>query len=400
MIARDTEVKTTNDSAEKKGSKRSLPAMLLPQSSVRLMPPVGNTKLIVCDAYVAFVVKSITNLALAEGSFILNYTMVCYVDPTGLTPRMLEFVATRMKFRMDDQAGEPMDDPMLGEWMKGDQPLLKFTVRRSGSVMIPVQQQLNAVRNFPFDKFELQISFELESVWVPEDKENPNEHAVRVRFNVHHPKNIRHGFHGGLRSKEVVDRLPEYQIDFANRECWGAKATKEGAQPVIVYGVEVARISHNIVWTTFFPMFATQALLVLLHTVEENISIGDMATIMLALFAFLTAARDKIPVFPLASVLDKMVFMFVLQLIFVCIDLLYEYFFPEYSAQNRPVFLIISTSGFALQLLYVAFRWCRSGLSNGGGPSTLEQGPDTRQTAFKEEEWVKATERTSKPAGA
>jgi len=137
-------------------------------------------------------------------------------------------------------------------------------------------------------------------------------------------------------------------------------------------------------------MFATQALLVLLHTVETNIGIGDMGTIMLALFAFLTAARDKIPVFPTASVLDRMVFLFVIQLIFACVDLLFEYFFPLSSARARPYFLGIATGFFFLQLVYVGFRWLRSGLTNGDPGQQPQAGHDTRNDNFKPGDWKPA----------
>jgi len=283
-----------------------------------------------------------------------------------------------------------MQDPILGEWDHEGFKFLKFTVRRCDQVMIPVAQQIQAVRNFPFDKFELHLRFELESVWIPETDpgySGPYEVAARVRFNVHHPKDLKMGFHRGVRSREAVDRLPEYKIDFADRKCWGGPRDKDNSQPIITYSVEVARISLNMVWTTLFPMFATQALLVLLHTVESNISVGDMATIMLALFAFLTSARDKIPVFPQASVLDKMVFVFVIQLIFVCVDVLYEYFFPQNSARDRPIFLLISTVAFGLQIVYVAYRWLTSGLTNSSSASQFGNGHDTRNDVFKPEDW-------------
>jgi len=359
---------------------------IVSQPSLRRVPP-HKPQIVLCNTYVVCVVKSITNLNLAAGSFHLNFTFVCYVQPNAkLSPRMIEYLATHMKLRIDDQAGNVMPEPNLGEWEHDGLKFIKFTVRRCEEVLIPVEQQLSAVRNFPFDKFELHVRFEFESVWIPP---SVGEEAVRVRFNVHHPKDLKEGFHRGVRSKEAVDRLPEYQIDFANRKCWGGPKDKDESQPVITYSVEVARISLNVVWTTFFPMFATQALLVLLHTVESNISIGDMATIMLALFAFLTSARDKIPVFPQASVLDKMVFVFVIQLIFVCVDLLYEYFFPQHSARDRPIFLLISTIGFGLQLVYVAYRWFRSGLTDNTAQST-EKGHDTRNDVFKPSDWKPA----------
>jgi len=360
---------------------------IVSQPSLRRVPP-HKPQIVLCNTYVVCVVKSITNLNLAAGSFHLNFTFVCYIRPNQkLTPRMVEYLATHMKLRLDDQAGHLMSEPILGEWEHEGLKFIKFTVRRCDEVLIPVEQQQNAVKNFPFDKFELQVRFELESVWVPP---SVGEEAVRVRFNVYHPDpDPKIGFHRGARTKEIVDRLPEYQIDFFNRKCWGGPKDKDESQPVITYSVEVARISLNVIWTTFFPMFATQALLVLLHTVETNISIGDMATIMLALFAFLTSARDKIPVFPQASVLDKMVFVFVIQLIFVCVDLLFEYFFPDRSAKDRPIFLLISTVGFGLQLVYVAYRWMRSGLTHGNAQQ-IEKGHDTRTDVFRPEAWAPA----------
>jgi hypothetical protein len=348
---------------------------------------------------VAFVIKSFTDLNLATGSYHLNFTFVCYVQPhEKLNQRQRDYMAVHMKLRLDDQAGQLMLDPTEGEWVdnhRDNSKFIKFTVRRSEDILIPIEQQLKAVTNFPFDKFELHVRFEFESVWipgVPEQKEKgiPGEEPVRVRFVVYHPQDYKLGFHRGARTSFAVDRLPEYRVDFDNRECWGGPRDKEKSQPVIIYKVEVARISLNVVWTTFFPMFATQALLVLLHTVESNIGIGDMATIMLALFAFLTSARDKIPVFPKASVLDKMVFCFVIQLIFVCVDLLYEYFFPTMSARARPVFLIVSTVGFSLQILYVAYRWAFSGLPKKSGQQLDVKGQDTRNESFAPENWMQA----------
>jgi hypothetical protein len=337
-------------------------------------------------------------LNLATGSFELNFTLVCYVQPENLNKRQRDYLATHMKLRLDDQAGQLMLEPTEGEWINesNNTKLFKFTVRRCDEILIPIKQQMDAVRNFPFDKFELQVRFEFESVWVPDA---PGEESVKVRFVVHHPKTMKLGFHRGVRNSLVVDRLPEYKVDFYNRVCWGGPTEKDKCQPVITYAVEVARISLNVVWTTFFPMFATQALLVLLHTTESGISVGDMATIMLALFAFLTSARDKIPVFPQASVLDKMVFCFVLQLIFVCVDLLYEYFFPQHSARARPIFLLISTVGFSLQVLYVVYRWATSGLTHRDGQrdDSSDKGHDTRTDRFNPDEWVRAPVRPGQP---
>lgn len=394
MIAKDatSELKDAYD----EGFLSDSPAVMA-QANIRTA--VEKYKMVLCNAYLVCVVKSFTNLDLARGTFLANYTLVCYIEPNGcLTPRMVTYLATHMGLRFDDQAGQPMTDPIMGEWDHNGIDFIKFSVRRSQEVLIPIQEQIHAVRNYPFDSFELQLRFELSSVWIPSSadtdptyKGDP-EAACKIRFVTHVPKDVKMGFHRGVRAREAVDRLPEYQIDFPGRRYWGEPKCPDDSQPVTTYSVEVARISLNVMWTTFFPMFATQALLVLLHTVEKDISIGDMATIMLALFAFLTSARDKIPVFPQASVLDKMVFIFVLQLIFVCIDLLYEYFFPWNSADARPTFLIISTAGFGLQLLYVAFRWCRSGLSN-GSKNLVEKGHDTRTHEFRPEDWNTAKPR-------
>jgi len=105
--------------AKKEVSYAKMP-VLLPSSSVRVIP--SAQKLVVCNAYVAFVVKSITKLALAEGSFVINYTFVCYIDPTGFTPRMLEQVATHMKFRLDDQAGQVFSFSLISIQFQGTPP--------------------------------------------------------------------------------------------------------------------------------------------------------------------------------------------------------------------------------------------------------------------------------------
>jgi hypothetical protein len=387
MIAKDT------SESKMFSSVHSLPLLQLERQETVKTAAKAKPKVLLADVYVACVVKSFTNLDLAAGSFLLNFTFVCYIRPPQFdffNKEMVNYLATHMKLRLDDKAGEPLVDPILGEWEYEGVKFIKFTVRRSETVLIPVEQQLAAVRNYPFDKFELHIRFEFESVWVPEALRTDNGPPVRVRFLVNRPKELKNGFHRGTRNREAVDRLPEYQIDFFGRKAWGGDVDKDNSQPTVTYSVEVARISLNVVWTTFFPMFATQALLVLLHTVESNISVGDMATIMLALFAFLTSARDKIPVFPQASVLDKMVFVFVIQLIFVCVDVLYEYFFPEFSARDRPIFLLISTVGFSLQVLYVAFRWFRSGLTSRENYQQLEKGHDTRTHEFDPNAWQAA----------
>jgi len=303
-------------------------------------------------------------LDLPSGTYDLNYTLVTYVLPDKkLTEKMKQYMADHMKLRLDDKPGMLMTEkstPVTGEWKHKGVDLIKFTVRDTQSMYIPISQQQKAVRLYPFERYELQARFEFDGIWIPQGLE-PESKAMQLRFNVYHQRDAKNGFHRGSRKDLATDRLPEYRVEFAARTCWGLTTpSKQNCTPVITFAVPVARISSNVVWTTIFPMMATQALLVLIHTVETNISVGDIATIMLALFAFLTSARDKVPVFPAASVLDTLVFCFVMQLIFACADVLYEYVYPQDSAQNRPIFLIISTIFFGLQTVYVLFCWARA----------------------------------------
>jgi len=341
-------------------------------------------------------VKSISHLDLSLGAVSVNFTLVCYVlPPPNTSQRVMDAIAQKMQIRVDDQPGVSMGTAIVNELAQGD---IRFTLRSTQDVQIPMKQQLLAASNFPFDKFELEFRFEFDSIYVPglvamdsKTEISPDESKpVRVRFLVYHPKNMTQAFHRGERSDLTVDRLPEFKVNFGKRRITGAKKTKakEGqAQPVVVYRLEVVRNPVSVVWTILAPMMATQAMLVLLHVPDQQISVSDMATIALAMFAFLTSIRSKIPNVPVLSDLDFFLVFFVVQLILVFIAYLCYAWAPYVP---KDVFFSIAVVIFLLQVTYVGLQWFRSWLTLYKSTDQHEQGNDTRTNGYKLElqDWM------------
>jgi len=189
-------------------------------------------------------------------------------------------------------------------------------------------------------------------------------------------------------------------LDFKNRRVWGEppKPGTEPAQPVIVYALEVVRNPITTIWTMLFPMMATQGLLVLLHVPDNQIQISDMATIALAMFAFLTSIRQKLPDVPVLSDLDRFLVFFVLQLALVFVSFLCRSWSYEPVPQN--VFFAISAVGFLLQIAYINIKWIKSAVilhMSKIAPHTEISGADTRTGAFNADAWIELTQKNGKP---
>jgi len=300
-------------------------------------------KEILLPTYLAVVMKAMRNLDEQNSSVDMSITLVMRIDFGELPKDVKDYLADNLKIRINedelllaDLRGEP-------KWKKN----IFFTTLRinlKDLVFSGEDEDYSVWEQFPFDAPEVNLRIEMTSVTVRGDNVHKDFKGYKVRYNLHEyfgrdvseTDVLEETLDDKLRRQRVMisfkksaDCLASFDIFHAGLRVRFPSETKKTEtlvfkySPVVCYMIPLFRHPGAHLRTMVFPLLVTNLSTIgtLLMGVGEHYAYGSLnrelayndrmnalVTILIALFAFLTFARSKLPDVPVTTIMDRFIF--------------------------------------------------------------------------------------------
>ena len=304
---------------------------------------IESRKEILLPCYIAVVMKRMRNLNELQSCIDLSTTVIIRVDYGDLPKELKDELVSQIKFRVNDTEYKLSEQTAEPKWKKNvfvttlriDFDHLHFT---DAGV-----ENYEVWKEFPFDSPHIHVRFEMTSLSVT--RFAPLK-GWKVRHNVHEyfgdagrpadglpreltPEVAAKHKRVMMSFKTGADAMPSFDIYHAGIKVIFPDETKKSGKkvfqysPIVEYVIPVYRHPGAAMRTMVFPLVVTNLAVIASQLIgrgsyfeygsvesEEafNYRIQALITILIALFAFLTYARAKLPDVPVTTVMDKCIF--------------------------------------------------------------------------------------------
>jgi len=262
---------------------------------------IKQDKSIFIPTYAALVVKNFKDLNLKDGSLTIFSTLVLRILTTGVPEPIVESLKENIGLRICDRSVTltPGDE---GVSLKKEGDILMYTYRFDTELSF-----LADVRKVPFDSFAINLGIELTSNHVKADGEE-----FHYRFNLHlHPVKTTN-----ISFKKNCDRLAEYEVAYPLCEVKLPPETKKTVDGSFTYFPKLTvdfifvREPWHVLLTIVFPIIILDLITLAVFATENDLSskIGNIATLVLALIAYLPTVRAEVPSVAYFTLCDSLVY--------------------------------------------------------------------------------------------
>jgi len=268
---------------------------------------IKDEETIFIPAYAALVVKKLTNLNIKDGLLTLLGTLVLRIATDNVPQSIVEDIKNGVNVRIGETP-HTLNTDNDGVTIKQENNLIVFTYRFSSDASF-----LADVGKLPFDSFTIDFDFELTSRYV-DITESDKKSTLKYRFNIHQhqSKNINLSF------KKNCDRLAEYRIAYPLCSVELMQESKKNPKtgesyfyyPKIKISFAFIREPWHMLLTVIFPIIMLDLISLVIFATENSLSdrIGNIATLMLALLAYLPTVRSEIPYVPYFTFCDNVIY--------------------------------------------------------------------------------------------
>jgi hypothetical protein len=149
---------------------------------------------------------------------------------------------------------------------------------------------------------------------------------VLYRFNCHQNKDFKSS---NISFKKDANSLPDFRIDFVKSEVIYCKEEKKQDNrlvydyyPALIYKIGLYRMPEPILGTLFLPMIIMTLMQIFVFFAKgaQIMKLACVLLIYLAIISFLQVFRASIPVYPVTSLGDKIIYASLLMTIFTAVD--------------------------------------------------------------------------------
>lgn len=262
--------------------------------------------------YTALVVKSFKNLNLKEGILTLFGTLVIRMSLAGVHDKIVDSIKEKLGIRFNE-APKTLSSDEDGVTIKHDKgkKLLVYTYRFETEVNF-----LANISSIPFDTFVVPFQVEMTSSYI-DIEEDGKTTSLKYRFNVHQHQHKTKT----LSFKKECDKLAEYEIAYPLCEIKLPKESKrfenkeEKMQsytyyPIMRFEFKFVREPWHMLMTVIFPLVILDVITLAVFATESDLAskIGNIATLVLALIAYLPSIRSEVPSVAYFTLCDTMVY--------------------------------------------------------------------------------------------
>lgn len=296
-----------------------------------------SEKLTFIPAYATLKVRSLENIDLQIGKVTLNGTIHIRIATENLGQDILESLSNSITIRLNEttrtlsKTSEDVticDDQSSGDKLKQ----IMYTWRFSEQINFDAD-----VSNSPFDQVNIPVKLEIVNRDV-KDKAN-------FRINFHTSKRVFENVHF---DKDELHRLKDFSVAYSELDAKPVKESKKQKEklvyshfPAVTFNVAVYRQPGKLFMTSILPLLVLSILMmgVIFTAPVLGARIQAIGILLLAYFAFLPSLRRQIPLGWSVSLVDQLNMLYILELIFVFIDSIWQEAGPNIVI--RIIFLIL-----------------------------------------------------------
>jgi len=374
---------------------------------------VKNDHFIFIPAYITLLVKSLSKLDLKEESVRIAGTLIFRFLLEGLPEEVVEDISNGINYRLNEEPRSLNKDSEGINIKESKKPFHMLTITYRFVEDITFLPKLDLA---PFDSMKIQLKFELTS---------KNIGAIKYRFNLHKCDHDR----SNLVFKKNADQLAQYNIctplnnvtiipeskkdmdeftqsykittkktrwwkmltksnnaNLINSEAQAKKPSLYDYYPIFNVDIGVYRQPLHMIVTTIGPLFILQILLLAIYLQGDDIGgkIGNIATLLLAIVAFIPSVRAEIPSLSYLLFTDYLIYSAILQSLIGMLEaVVYSYHQEKWVTRS---FFIVSACFPALFAIIIIWR-CIKYLENRSFWDRVPMSVQMQGDQFKLGEW-------------